>query len=248
MRGILIFLQILTLLTANDLSAQIDRVVDFYRNAEKAAGSSELQVGFVPQQMQLVDNYNKLSQIMLIRHGEPALKKKGWVKRSQAIDFTYSYDTVGIYTPSFIPAKVSPNDVDIVQTSSINRARHTATLIFGDKMNYAPDSLFREFERKIFGFPNMKLPLKFWLGTSRVLWIMGMNKKGIESFHKAKSRSRLATDRLEELAEHDKKVILVAHGFLNRHLVKNLKKRGWSVVRNGGNVYLATWLLVRYDD
>jgi broad specificity phosphatase PhoE len=228
--------------------AQIRNIKDYYKKAEETAGGQPLQISFVPEEMGLVDDSDKLEQIILIRHGEPALKKDGGAKRPEAMDFIIAYDTVGIYPPEHYPVLLKSGEVKEIQTSSINRANHTARLIFGEGYIYKPDTLFREFERKILGFPNIKQPLKWWLVESRILWLLGANHKGIERFSEAKSRAARGVDKLEQIAAKDKKVILVAHGFLNRYLVKYLKKRGWEVAYDGGKDYLASWLLVRYSD
>ncbi|MEM1135976.1 MAG: histidine phosphatase family protein [Bacteroidota bacterium] len=246
-RVILVFF-ILYYYTVLTSFAQVKNIRDYYKNAEKANKTQPFQVSFVQKQMGLVDNHEKLKQIILIRHGEPALKKEGWVKREEAKQFIYAYDTVGIYDSKFKSASITDDEVTVIHTSSLNRARHTAKFLFGEEKNYLNDTLFREFERKIAALPNLKLPLKTWLVTSRILWMMGMNKKNIESFSEAKRRAKRATSRLEQLTDENGKVVLVAHGFLNRYLIKNLKKRDWKVVRKGGKGYFATWLLVQYEE
>ncbi|MEM7107686.1 MAG: histidine phosphatase family protein, partial [Bacteroidota bacterium] len=188
----------------------------------------------------------ELSQIILLRHGEPALNKKGSRKRKEAIQFIKEYDSVGIYPPEFIPVVIEPGELSVINTSSIPRSIATAELVFNQKDLQRPDSLFREFERKIFAFPNVKLGLKFWLTGSRILWFLGFNKKGIESFSKAKARAKAAAVLLEKDAAKNGKTILVSHGLLNHYLVKYLKKNGWTQVYDGGKGYLAQKVLVRY--
>jgi broad specificity phosphatase PhoE len=227
---------------------QISKIQDYYERAEQAIDSLPLRISFVQENMGLVGDYSKLKQIILIRHGEPALKKDGKAKRQEAKNFIIAYDTVGIYSPKYYPVLLGDEEISTIQTSSINRARHTASLIFGEDYIFKPDTLFREFERKILGFPNIKQPLKWWLVESRILWLLGANHKGIESFKEARSRAKRGAEKLELLANDDRKVILVAHGFLNRYLVKYLKKQNWVVIYDGGKDYLASWLLVRYTD
>lgn len=187
----------------------------------------------------------KLAQIVLIRHGEPALKKDGWVNRPTAQAFMRAYDIVGVCPFSEPPLQLRPDEVDTVWTSNLGRAMHTAELAFGNLTTTSALPLFREFERKVFAFPNMRLPLRFWVVASRILWLIGANDSGIESFKEAKARAEKASSFLERQALAKGKTVLVAHGFLNRYLVKTLEKRGWTIIREGGSEYLATWLLVR---
>lgn len=227
--------------------SQVDQVADFYGQVEKKNKQEHQTITFVSEEMNLVQDYSKLSQIILVRHGEPALNKKGWRKRKEAIQFTKDYDSVGIYPPEFVPVVLQPNEIKVIYTSSIPRSISTAALVLGQKELQYPDSMFREFERKIFSFPNMKLGLKFWLTTSRVLWFMGFNKKGIESFSEAKARARLGAEFLEKEALKEGKTLLVSHGLLNHFLVKYLKKQGWKEVYDGGKGYLSQKLLVKYS-
>ena len=191
---------------------------------------------------------SKLSQIMLVRHGEPALNKKGWRKRKEAEKFVRAYDSVGIYEPEYLPVSLRSGEIDTILTSSLNRSISTAKYLAKDQISLKNDTLFREFERKVFSFPNIKLPLKFWTATSRVLWIGGLNKKNIESFSQAKKRAKRGVARLEESAKKNGKTVLVSHGFLNRYLTKYLQKNGWHLAYNGGKGYLSQQLIIRYSN
>jgi len=238
---------VLFLVISPSVFSQSKEIKEYYENAQKFTDGKPLKLSFVQEEMKLVENFEGLQQIMLIRHGEPALNKKGWRKRKGAQDFIKAYDTVGVYTPEHIPVMLYENEVKEIQTSSLERSKHTARILFGEGKTYVQDTIFREFERKIIGLPNIKLPLKFWLINSRIFWLLGMNKKGIESFSAAKKRTKRAVIKLEGLAEERGKVVLVSHGFLNRYLVKYLKKNGWEVAHDGGKGYLATWLLFKYE-
>lgn len=77
---------------------------------------------------------------------------------------------------------------------------------------------------------------------------LGIDRDGIESFADARERARKAASQLAEASEDNSKVVLVAHGFLNRYVKQNLEDMGWRVVRDGGNGYLATTILVKIED
>lgn len=205
-------------------------------------------IEFVKQDMKLVEDYDKLSQIILLRHGEPALNKKGWRKRKEAIQFVRAYDSVGVYPPAFTPVCLTSNELPTIYTSSLNRSISTAKQVFQEEQVQVSDSLFREFERKIFAFPNIKLPLNWWLVGSRVFWFMGLNKKGVESFSQAKKRARLAAAFLQKDALANGKTLLVSHGLLNHYLVKYLEKEGWTEVFDGGKGYLSQKVMIKYSN
>lgn len=183
----------------------------------------------------------EIEQIFIIRHGEPAMIKKGWKNRKEAIKYTQMYDSVGVYDFTLKPICLRENDINSVYTSKLPRAIDTAEKTFGQSMPIDSRAMFNEFERKIIQFPNIKLPLKFWSITTRLVWAMGLNKKGIESFSQAKDRSRKVAYFLNDKAENDGKVILFSHGFLNRYIKKYLKKEGYTVVNLQGQHYLGAY-------
>lgn len=189
------------------------------------------------------DESPKSYQIILIRHGQPNLNKKGWRGRNQAVQYASAYDTVGIVPFDKTLLCLENITTDEVYHSSLPRARHTARLLFGENSKFIEDGRFREFERKVMKFINVKMPLGFWLGTSRILWLMGMNDKGIETLQQAKTRASENALFLAEQAKKDGQVILVAHGLHNRYVMKYLRKQGWELVRKGGSKYLAVNVL-----
>jgi len=147
--------------------------------------------------LSLFENEN-LNQILFIRHGEPNLNKKGWRNRKQAIQYTIDYDASGIIPFERHPLETGVLENDTVFYSPLARARHTAQLLFQDRgFVLEGDSVFREFERKIIPFLNLKLPLKFYLSTTKIVWFIGLNDKCIETVRCAKKRTRRNNDFLE---------------------------------------------------
>lgn len=233
-------------LTLTTVYGQLEQVEAFYKEVEKQAHNQPITLQFLKEDTNLVQDPGRLSQIVLIRHGEPALDKKGWRKRSEAVQYIADYDSVGVYPPSFIPLTLAENEVDVIYTSSIYRSVSTAKQVFNRDDLLKPDSLFREFERKIFSAPNIKLPLKWWTTGSRILWFMGLNRKGIERKSDAKKRAQEVAAFLQQDAFNKGKTVLVSHGLLNRYVEKYLKKLGWKAVYNGGNGYLSQRMMVKY--
>ena len=196
----------------------------------------------------LVANYENLQQIALIRHGEPDLVKTGKFSRREAKKFLLNYDSVGIVVPEKGFFSVGEGEEVTVFASPIQRALATAQYIFGKnkEMTISPD--FREFETTLGHYsPNMRLPIKIWTTIARVKWILGIDRQGIESFSQARQRAQKVAELLAQTSERQSKVALVAHGFLNRYVKKELGKMGWHEVRDGGAGYLATSILVKVD-
>ncbi len=227
--------------------SQLNKVIEHYDSIQKTGEHHPQSIQFVQKGMNIVEDNHRLSQIILIRHGEPALNKKGWRTRKEARQFIRNYDSAGVYPPHYKPLILQENELKTIYTSSLNRSISTAQQVFNGQFALSPDSLFREFERKIFVFPNIKLPLKWWLTGSRILWFTGINNKNIESFSQAKSRARKASDFLAKNATNNGKTLLVSHGLLNHYLAKYLEKNGWILVYDGGRSYLSQKVLIKYE-
>jgi len=178
-------------------------------------------------------------QVLLIRHGEPDLEKKGWRNRDEAIRFMQDYDSATVVPFSEGPLQLEGIPVDTILHSSLPRARHTAKLAFGEAFILMEDSNYREFERKTMKWCNIKMPTRCWATSSRVLWLLGLNNKNIESFSEAKDRAQANAANLASQAQKDGMVILVAHGLHNKYVKKYLRKAGWKLVYNNGNGYLS---------
>ena len=184
-------------------------------------------------------------QIIIIRHGEPAMNKKGWKNRQEAIRYTEMYDSVGIYDIEQKPICLRVQDIDTIFTSQLPRAIDTYEKTFENSIPKRSMNLFNEFERKVIKFPNIKLPRQFWTVTTRIVWMMGFNHKGIESFSNAKKRASDAANYLDNNAKIHGKTVLFAHGFLNRYIKRYLKKSGYKVIDMEGNKYLGAYYFYR---
>ncbi|WP_347156995.1 phosphoglycerate mutase family protein [Pontibacter chitinilyticus] len=204
---------------------------------------------FIQPEDKLVPDYSQLHQIALVRHGEPDLVKTGKFSYREARKFLLNYDSVGIIVPDKPFFHIKAPDQVAIFTSSINRAQATAKYLFGDsaQMTVSPD--FREFETNVGRhYLKLRMPIKLWTTSARIKWMLGIDSHGIESFAAARKRARKAAVLLAKATEEKPKVILVAHGFLNRYIKEDLQKLGWQVVRDGGSNYFATTILVKIED
>lgn len=192
-----------------------------------------------PNDRLIIKAIKGFNQIILIRHGEPDLPIEKWSTRKKALEYATQYDTVGVLPLKGRGLSLQDTPLKHVYSSPTPRAFHTAQILFEDGIKIIKDFRFREFERKIFWFPNWNifLPLKLWITFSRILWLVGLNSKGIESRADAYSRAKNnAVFLMEDAARHGS-TALVAHGFHNKVLGDYLKKKGWNVVMKGGNAY-----------
>ena len=207
------------------------------------------KVRFLQAEDKVVKEYTHLRQIALIRHGEPNLLKSGKFTYEDAKTYIKNYDSVGIIMPQDPFFNIAPDEDIAFFSSTINRARSTAEYLFGTDRMVSTNEDFREFERKISSRnPKVKLPLKYWTTSARILWMLGIGDGGIESFADAKARAKRGADVLAGTANNHQKVVLVAHGFLNRYIKKELEKDGWFEIRDGGTNYFATTILGKLYD
>ncbi len=185
--------------------------------------------------------YN-VSQIFIIRHGEPALDKRKWMNRKEFVNYTKRYDSVGVNCFENKPICLKEeNKIHAIYSSKLPRAMDTAEKTFGQTKVIVSQSQFNEFERKVINFPNIKLPRQFWSFSTRFIWILGFNKKGVESFSQAKDRSRRAALFLNQKADNHGNTILFSHGFINMYIKKYLKKLGYYSVNLQGQKYLGSY-------
>lgn len=207
-------------------------------------------IRFIQPEDKVVKDYSKLKQIALIRHGEPDLKKTGKFNAAEAKDFLVCYDSVCIIVPEKPFFKLKENEDVAIFSSPLNRALSTANYICGTERNITISKHFREFETKIPTHSKRKLPIKVWTAAARVKWMLGIGQKksGIESFSQAKKRAKTAANMLDQASHENSKVLLTAHGFLNRYIKKNLQKQGWKIVEDTGNDYFGTTILVKIED
>ncbi|MFW6413268.1 MAG: histidine phosphatase family protein, partial [Oceanicaulis sp.] len=124
--------------------------------------------------------------------------------------------------------------------STLPRAIETAQACCGGR-EIALDSTFVEAP-----LPPPRMPGRFtartWGIYARCSWWAG-HARGRETRGQAEGRAATASEMLIEAARHGP-VILFAHGWFNRMMRPQLKKRGWQCVRDGGDWY---WSWRRYE-
>lgn len=220
-------------------------IKNFYREFKKSEYTYVPPVKFISEDDLQLDEDQEIMQIMLIRHGVPMIKNDGWFSFYDARNFILAYDTVAVYPIQSSPVEIRQEDIQHVYSSPLNRAKTTAQQLFGDRFEIIYDPLFIEFKNEILPLPWIRLPLKTWRVTSRLIWMAGLHSSRVPSLPSEKNRSRVAASRIAKLAGQEKKVVIVAHGFLNRYLIRYLKKEGWHHSFDGGYGYLNVQVLTK---
>lgn len=196
------------------------------------------------EQEELLKQGKRKLQIYLIRHAKPDLKKKSFYSKKEAQQYIEDYNTVPIipFEQNMVEVNLRPGHV--IYSSNLIRSKQTAQTIFGGKYPIVSDSIFREYELRVVNINTIiKIPLFLWQAFSRGSWMLGWNHGGIESRSEAKIRTKLAAEKLISVAHNEETAVLVAHGMLNGGIEKELKKRGWKVIRKKGHVNLGATIL-----
>jgi broad specificity phosphatase PhoE len=183
--------------------------------------------------------------IFLIRHSKPQVARAGLFDHARASRFIRDYDAAAIEDVVANPPGLPYEEIKRVHCSALPRARQTARAIFGSEVELTEDPLFNECERRILALPLLRFPIQVWLTGARLLWLLGLNSRGIENYRQARKRARQGAETLARYAGAEHKTVLVAHGLLNLFLRNNLKKMGWQVIRQEGHGYLAVTELVK---
>ena len=215
-------------------------IKSWYRN------NKDKPISFYPSHINESCNDKSVLQIITIRHGAPEINKNGWFSYKAAKNYIKAYDTVGVSSFKEQPVILEPCEEIKIFSSSLFRAYDTSLKIFHEEDAICVDSAFIEFQREIIPLP-LILPIKGWTGISRFFWMIGLHSSAVPSFRAEKSRAKSDSELLDKAARENKKVILVAHGLLNKYIVRYLKKNGWDHSYDGGNDYLAVQVLTKIE-
>ena len=177
-------------------------------------------------------------RIIIVRHGRPVLNRnegprldwkayRDWWSR-----YEQSPLADGQHCPEALIREISD---DAVLLSSVRpRAMQTADRLARGR-DVKRDPTFNEAPLPPPRWKTRHLP-KTWNKIARVVWLMG-HHDGDEHVREARKRAGKAADMLIEAAADGRDVVLAAHGWFNRMVRPELKKRGWACVHDGGDRY-----------
>lgn len=178
-------------------------------------------------------------RIIIVRHGRPNLDRNAGPRLNwrEYRDWWAAYERAPLdegQTPpkrllhvaknaSFIFASIRPRAVETAQAIAQGREVVTDPLFVEAPL---PPPHWSEKRRY--------LP-KTWNKIARLAWLFGWSD-GDEPIEKARIRAGEAADKLIA-ASKEGDVVLAAHGWFNRMLRPELKRRGWACKRDGGDGY-----------
>lgn len=147
------------------------------------------------------------------------------------------------------PASAPPEELqDLVKgltavfTSHRPRSQDSARALV-PQAELIADPLFEEAPLASPRIPLLKLRVPAWAVMSRILWHVGYHPE-IENYRNAKQRAKAAADILMFKAQEDGTSILVAHGYFNAMIGRELARRGF---RKVGYHRVRFWNAVAYE-
>lgn len=179
-------------------------------------------------------------KIYLIRHATVDLGKPGWGTSKSSAQYKEAYNFAGIETfnPEEVLQKIKNyTSIDTIFCSPQPRAQETALMLFGENVVLKTDSILTELDYPVVRVPVIQLPVKGWLFVSRLTWMAGINRGEKTGYRDRLEELNAFSDELIKFACRNDLAAVVAHGMLNRELVKILKNRGWEFCENGKDGY-----------
>ena len=185
-------------------------------------------------------------QIVLARHGEPALSRKVMLNAAGYGEFWARYEIGGL-----LPGQTPPDrlkrfvaDCGTLVTSTRLRAIQSAQTVVGDK-TFDRYEILIEAPLPPPRFPAwVRLSPKIWGFVARVWWWYLNHHDGQESRAEAEARADEAAALLVGFAANGQTVVVMAHGFFNHLIGRSLRRQGWKLAESEGYKY---WSMRRFE-
>ena len=198
----------------------------------------------------------RVLRIILIRHGQPAIALKPRTSRHGFRDYIDAYEAAGLDPASLPPEELRDlvRELDVVFTSDRPRSRESAQAL-APHATLTVDPLFAEAPLAAPPLPLLTMGVPSWAVVARLLWHAGYHPE-IENYRKAKHRAAQAAHILigkaqERLREQERPneqttgaAALVAHGYFNMMIGRELRQRGFS---KRGSHRVRYWNAVIYE-
>jgi broad specificity phosphatase PhoE len=170
----------------------------------------------------------KGARIVLVRHGRPALPLRPRTTHHGFRDYIDAYESAGLDPHSLPPQELADlvKELDHVFTSGRPRAHESARTL-APHAELEADPLFAEAPLASPRIPLLKMRVPKWAVVARILWHAGYHPE-IEDYRKAKHRAAEAADVLIGKVRDGGSAVLVAHGYFNAMIGRQLRQRGFT--------------------
>lgn len=166
-------------------------------------------------------------RVMLIRHGRPALPVSPRASHREFRDYIDAYEAAGLDPQDAPPEELQDLVAELAAVfTSDKRRAHDSARALAPNAELLVDPLFVEAPLASPKIPLLRMKVPKWAVVARVLWHAGYHPE-IENYRKAKHRAAAAADILTYRARTDGAAALVAHGYFNFLIGRELRRRGF---------------------
>src|SRR5258706_6613433 len=183
-------------------------------------------------------------RILLIRHGQPHIALSPRTSHAGFADYIDAYEQAGL-SPSNLPPEELRDlvlELDHVFTSGVPRSQQSAELL-APHAELVADPLFAEAPLASPPIPLLTMRVPKWAVVSRILWHAGFHPE-IENPRAAAKRAGKAADILIARAKKSGVTALVAHGYFNWMIGRDLVRRNFT---RTGSHQARYWNTVIYE-
>jgi broad specificity phosphatase PhoE len=183
-------------------------------------------------------------RIVLIRHGRPAIATNPRTNHAEFRTYIDAYEAAGLDPASAPPEELQDlvKELGAIYTSDRPRSTGSAKALASNAELIA-DPLFGEAPLASPRIPLLRMKVPAWAVVARILWHAGYHPE-IENYRKAKHRAAEAADILIKRASAEGATALVAHGYFNLMIGRELRHRGF---RKSGAHRVKYWNAVIYE-
>jgi broad specificity phosphatase PhoE len=187
---------------------------------------------------------DKGARIILIRHGRPAIATNPRTNHNEFRRYIDAYEAAGLDPASAPPEELQDlvKELDAIFTSGKPRSQDSARAL-APHAELIADPLFVEAPLASPRIPLLRMQVPKWAVMARLLWHAGYHPE-IENYGRAKQRAARAADILIQRARADGAAALVAHGYFNLMIGRELSRRGF---RSTGSHRARFWNAVIYE-
>lgn len=170
----------------------------------------------------------RAERIILIRHGQPDIPVAPRASHHEFRSYIDAYEESGLDPQSVPPEELQDlvAELTAVFTSGRKRADESARVL-APNAELIADPLFVEAPLAAPRIPVLKMRVPKWAVVARIFWHAGYHPE-IENYRRAKHRAGEAADILVARAQADGAAALVAHGYFNFLIGRELRRRGFA--------------------
>ena len=183
-------------------------------------------------------------RIVLIRHGRPAIPTNPRTSHAGFRTYIDDYEAAGLDPDSAPPEELLDlvKELSAIYASTKLRSTDSAKVL-APNAELIADPLFSEAPLASPRIPLLRMKVPKWAIVARILWHAGYHPE-IEDYRRAKHRASEAADILMKRADAEGQTALVAHGYFNAMIGRELRRRGFL---KAGLHRVQYWNAVIYD-